>query len=175
MKFLKAFWGQALLAALAVCALSMPTMARAEQNDTIPDLGRDWTVRIGMYIFNQNATANAGGRIGISGMVDRTVYKGEKYDVTVGIGYNGFDRIYSVPILISLVAHPGNLRIGGGAGYSFNKRIAGNGSSGAVIDLLLGYSLTHGKMPTNIDLRYYWVAGSSSELDGLGITYGMQF
>jgi len=171
---LKAFWGQALIAALAVCALALPSVARA-QVETVPELSRDWSVRIGIYIFNQNAAANKAGRIGISGFGERTVYRGEQFDVTVGIGYNGFDRVYSVPVIGNIVYHRANLRIGGGAGYSFNKRIDGRGSNGAVIDLLLGYAVTHGRYPSNVDLRYFFVGGSSNELDGLSLTYGLRF
>ncbi len=174
MRSLKAIWGQALIAALAVCALAMPGMARA-QNETVPELSRDWNIRVGLYIFNSNAAANASGRIGFSGTVERTVYHGEMYDVNVGIGYNGFDRVYSVPVTGQFIYHPGNWRLGGGAGYSFNKRVSGRGSNGAVLDLLAGYTLTHGKYPTNVDLRYYFVSGANNELDGLSITYGLKF
>ena len=174
MKFVKTFWGSALVAALAICAMAMPNSARA-QADTVPELSRDWNVRIGMYFFNQKSAADAGGRVGISGIGERTVYRGEKFDVTVGIGYNGFDRIYSVPVMGQIIFHPGAWRYGGGAGYSFNKRINGSGSNGSVIDLLVGYSLTTGRMPTNVDLRYFFVGGSSNELDGLSITYGLKF
>lgn len=174
MNILKAFWGQALIAALAVCALAFPNVARA-QNETVPELSRDWNVRIGVYLFNQNATANKAGRVGISGIVERTVFHGEQYDVAVGIGYNGFDRVYSVPVMGELIFHRGNLRLGGGAGYSFNKRISGQGSNGSVINLLAGYVVSRGKYPTNVDVRYYFVGGSSNELDGLSITYGLKF
>lgn len=171
---LKTFRGHALIAALGVLALMLPNVARA-QNETVPELSRDWNVRIGVYIFNSKATSDAGGRVGISGFGERTVYKGEQFDVTVGIGYNGFDRIYSVPVTAQLIFHKGNLRIGGGAGYAFNKRIDGSGSNGSVIDLLVGYNLSHGRYPTNIDARYFFVGGSNNELDGLSITYGLRF
>jgi len=174
LRSVKAFWGQALIAALAVCALVMPNVARA-QNETVPELSRDWNVRIGIYISNSQAASNKGGRIGFSGFGERTVYHGEQFDVTVGIGYNGFDRIYSVPIMGNVIFHPGNWRLGGGAGYSFNKRVDGRGSAGAALDLLAGYTLTHGKYPTNVDLRYFFISGSSDELDGLSITYGLKF
>jgi hypothetical protein len=174
LKHVKAFWGQALIAALAVCALALPNAARA-QNETVPELSRDWNVRIGIYLFNSNTASNAGGRVGISGLVERTIYRGEEYDINVGIGYNGFDRIYSVPVTGQIIFHPHNLRIGGGAGYSFNKRISGKGSNGSVIDLLVGYALSHGRYPTNIDLRYFFVGGSSNELDGWSLTYGLKF
>ena len=174
MKHLKAFWGQVLIVALAVCALALPNLARA-QNETVPELSRDWNVRIGIYVFNSKATSDAGGRVGISGLVERTVYKGETFDVTVGIGYNGFDRIYSVPVTGQLIFHPGNLRYGAGAGYAFNKRIGGGGSNGSVFDLLVGYTVSRGRYPTNVDLRYFFVGGSSNELDGLSLTYGLRF
>ncbi len=174
MNLLKAIRGCALMGALAVCVLAMPRVARA-QNETVPELSRDWNVRIGIYVFNSNAAANAGGRVGISGIGERTVYKGEQFDVNVGVGYNGFDRVYSVPVVGNIVFHPGSWRLGGGAGYSFNKRVSGGGSNGSVIDLLVGYNLSHGRYPTNVDLRYFFVGGSSDELDGLSFTYGLRF
>jgi hypothetical protein len=136
---------------------------------------RSRNVRIGIYLFNSNAAARKSGRVGISGLVERSVYKGEQYDVTVGIGYNGFDRVYSVPVTGQIIFHPGNLRYGGGAGYAFNKRVSGKGSNGAVVDLLVGYVLTRGRYPTNVDLRYFFVGGSNNELDGWSLTYGLKF
>ena len=173
-KFLKAFWGQALIVALAVCALALPIVARA-QSEIVPELSRDWNVRIGVYIFNQNATARKNGRVGISGFGERTVYHGEQFDITVGIGYNGFDRIYSVPVTGQLIFHPNSWRLGAGVGYAFNKRIDGSGSNGSVFNLLLGYTLTRGRYPTNVDMRYFFVGGSNNELDGLSVTYGLKF
>lgn len=174
MKSVKAFWGQALIAALAVCALAMPNTARA-QNENVPELSRDWNVRIGVYIFNSQTASNAGGRLGISAIAERTVYHGDQFDVNVGAGYNGFDRIYSVPVMGNIVFHRGAWRFGGGAGYSFNKRISGSGSNGAAIDLIAGYQLTHGRYPTDVDLRYFFISGSSNELDGWSLTYGLRF
>ena len=174
MKQLKVVWSVMLALTLAAGTLIMPNTARA-QGDNIPELSRDWNVRIGVYIYNGKTASDAGGRIGISGLVERTVYRGEIYDINVGIGYNGFDRIYSVPATISFIYHPANLRLGAGVGYSFNKRVSGKGSNGSVFNLLVGYQLSHGKNPTSIDLRYYFVGGSNNELDGYSLTYGLHF
>jgi hypothetical protein len=95
--------------------------------------------------------------------------------VNVGAGYNGFDRIYSVPVMGNIIFHRGNWRFGGGAGYSFNKRVSGSGSSGAALDIIAGYVLTHGRNPTNVDLRYFFISGADNELDGLSVTYGLKF
>ena len=172
--YLKALWGRALIAALAICALTMPNMAKA-QNETVPELSRDWNVRIGVYVFQSKTASDAGGRVGISGLAERTVYRGEKFDVNVGIGYNGFDRIYSVPVTGTVIFHQGNMRYGAGAGYSFNKRVSGRGSNGSVIDLLLGYTVSRGRNASSVDLRYFFVGGSSNELDGMSLTYGIRF
>lgn len=174
MKSRKVVWSVMLALALAIGTLMLPNAARAQGED-VPELSRDWNVRIGVYIFNGNAASNKSGRVGISGLVERTVYRGEMYDITVGIGYNGFDRVYSVPATISFIYHPGNLRLGAGAGYSFNKRVDGRGSNGSVFDLLVGYQLSRGKNATSLDLRYFFVGGSSNELDGYSLTYGIHF
>ncbi len=172
MKRIGTILGIALLIVLGLAA--SPSTARA-QSDAVPELSRDWAVRIGMYVYNSKTTRNAQGEVGISGMVERRVFKGEKYDVFVGIGYNGFDRVYSVPAQISLIAHKANLRYGAGAGYSFNKRIDGSGSNGTVLSLILGYTPIHGKNPVSVDLRYFFIGGSSNELDGYSLTIGSQF
>ena len=99
--------------------------AHAQNNDAIPELSRDWNVRVGTFIYNSKTVRSANGEVGFSGMVERRVYKGDAFDVLVGIGYNGFDRIYSVPIQIDLIAHKNNLRYGGGFGYAFNKKLDG--------------------------------------------------
>ena len=173
MKHMRSLWGAVMLMALGLFALATPMTAKA-QVETIPDLAKDWTVRIGIYVFNQNGTANAAGRIGISGLVERTIYHADKYDVNVGIGYNGFDTIYSIPVEGVIIAHPGNIRFGLGLGYSFNKRPGGSGSNGTAVTLIGGYEFVHGKNPLSAELRYTFIGGSSSELDGLGLTIGIK-
>lgn len=162
------------LLALGVLALCLPGAAKA-QGDYTPELSRDWSVRVGVYVFNSKTTSDQGSRVAFSGLVERRVYHGDTFDVGVGVGYNGFDAIYSVPITVTGVLHRGNVRLGAGAGYSFNKRPFGNSSQGTVFDLLLGYQLTHGKNALSADARYYFVAGASNELDGLSLTLGYQF
>lgn len=174
MNHLKAFWSVALVAAIAVCVLVLPGAAKA-QYENVPELSRNWNVRVGTYIFNSKAASDAGGRVGFSGVVERTVFNGDQYEVTVGIGYNGWDRIYSVPVTGGIIFHPGNLRLGAGVGYAFSKRVDGGSSNGSVVNLLVGWQLTHGKFPSSLDVRYYFVGGSSNELDGYGITYGVRF
>ena len=173
MKQLRSLWGAFVLVALGLVALSVPMTVQA-QVETIPDLQKDWNVRIGIYVFNNNAAANAVGRIGISGQVERTVFHGDKFDVNIGIGYNGLDTVYSVPVTGNIIMHPGNVRYGLGAGYCFSKRVGGAGSNGTVISLIAGYEFVHGKNPISVDARYNFVGGSSNELDGLGITIGIK-
>ena len=173
MKQLRSLWGAFVILAVGIFALSVPMTAKA-QVESIPDLAKDWNVRIGVFVFNQKAAADKVGHIGISGLVERTVFHGDKYDVNVGIGYNGFDTVYSVPITGSIIFHPGSVRFGIGAGYSFNKRVDGSGSNGTVISLIAGYEFVHGKNPLSIDARYNFIGGSSNELDGLGITLGIK-
>jgi hypothetical protein len=95
--------------------------------------------------------------------------------VNVGIGYNGFDRVYSIPVQVTGIVHKNNLRYGGGLGYAFNKRVDGRGANGAAISLLVGYQLSQGRAPLSIDLRYYFTSGTESELDGYSITLGGKF
>ena len=67
-----------------------PNAARAqtgESTDQIPELSQDWEVRVGMYVFQSKTTRGNAGEIGISGDVNRRVYAGRGYDVTIGIGY----------------------------------------------------------------------------------------
>ncbi|MCW3098831.1 MAG: hypothetical protein JWL77_4449 [Chthonomonadaceae bacterium] len=173
MKRLGTIWGLALMILLGMAMA--PRAAHAQTNDATPELSRDWNVRIGMFIYNSKTTRNAQGEVGISGMVERRVFKGDAYDVLVGIGYNGFDRVYSVPIQINLIAHKNNLRYGAGVGYSFNKRLDGTGSNGSALSVILGYTPIHGKNPISIDARYFFFGGSSNELDGLSLTIGAQF
>jgi hypothetical protein len=173
-KRLGTLWGMTLMLTFSLCALLASNTAQA-QDDNIPELSRNWNVRIGIYIFNSESAGKVAGRVGISGMVERTVYRGDTYDVNVGIGYNGYDRVYSVPLTLTGILHPHNLRLGAGVGYSFNKRLDGRSSNGSIFTLLVGYQLTHGKNPTSVDLRYHFVSGSNSELDGYGLTYGIRF
>jgi hypothetical protein len=113
--------------------------------------------------------------VGFSGHVEKKVYQTESYDLFVGMGYNGMDRVYSVPILINLIYHNGNLRYGAGFGYSFGKRLDGRGMSGTAVNLIAGYKLRGGSNPMNVDVRYLLISGASNELDGLCVTLGISF
>jgi hypothetical protein len=166
----------ALTLVLGLCALLATTFAHAQiDTDTTPELSKDWTVRVGMYIFNSSTARKTGGDVGFSGIVERRVYAGTSYDIHIGVGYNGFGSIYNVPFLIDFVEHSNNLRYGFGAGYSFGKRIDGRGTSGVTLELLLGYQLTRTTNPLSLDLRYDFVSGSNDELDGYSLTLGYRF
>jgi len=161
---------------LGICALFVTTVAHAQiDTDTTPELSKDWTIRVGMFIFNNKTARAAGGDVGFSGIVERRVYAGTNYGIHIGIGYNGFGDIYNVPILINLLATSNNLRYGFGAGYSFGKRISGRGTSGATLEALIGYQLTRTTNPLSLDLRYDFISGSNDELDGFSLTLGYQF
>lgn len=170
-------WGAVCL--LAVCLLAAAPPARAQVigtgQDSSLDLTKDWSLRVGFYILNSSTARDAAGAVTFSGLLERNVYYGRDYNVSVGIGYNGFDRIYSVPIIINAIKFQNKLRYGVGAGYSFNKRVNGSGSNGTVLNLILGYEFAGGTTPLNADLRYYFVSGTNNELDGLSVTVGYRF
>ena len=189
-------WGTVLVLVLGMFALLLPGGARAqtgEGGDQIPELSQDWNVRVGLYVLQSKTARGRSGEVGFSGNVERRVYAGRGYDVNIGIGYNGYDQIYSVPITANIIAFNGNVRYGAGAGYAFGRRNndlpaqpgigVGNqfgtsttrGTSGTVLDLLLGYQLTHGRNPLSVDLRYFFIGGSSDSLDGYSLTLGMKF
>ncbi|GEM_PF-2025889 len=169
-------WGSATLGLMTAMALTAaPNAAKAQGNDELPELSKDWTVRVGLYIFQSETARNVQGAVGISGVAERTVYYGAGYDVNIGVGYNGFDRVYNVPILINIIGKQGKYRYGAGAGYSFGKRIDGRGLSGGALSLILGYQLTMGKNPLSADLRYLFISGANNELDGYSFTLGLRF
>ena len=174
MKRLVTFWAAALTLALGIGMVMTPNTAKA-QEPISAELQKDWSIRLGVYVYNSQAVRTANGEVGISGIVERTVYHGDKFDVNVGIGYNGFDRVYSVPIQVTGIVHKNNLRFGGGLGYAFCKRVDGRGSSGTAMSLLLGYQLSQGRAPLSLDMRYFFIGGSDSELDGWSLTIGGKF
>jgi len=167
-----------MLLALGFGLTVAPRVAHAQSTDTdenVPELARDWSIRLGLYVYQSQTTRSVAGDVGISALAERRVWHGDNLDLFVGTGYNGFDRVYSVPVYLELVAHHNNIRFGGGAGYSFNKRLDGSASDGTYLNLLLGYQLTRGKNPSSVDLRYGFISGSNSELDGYSLTFGVQF
>ena len=169
-------WGSATLGLMtAIAFAAAPHAANAQINDELPDLSKDWSLRVGLYIFQSETARNVQGAVGISGFAERTVYYGTGYDVNIGVGYNGFDRVYNVPILINVIGKQGKYRYGVGAGYSFGKRIDGRGLSGGALSLILGYQFTMGKNPLSADLRYLFISGANNELDGYSLTLGMRF
>jgi len=158
---------------LGIGMLLTPGAAKAQDQGS--ELSKDWSIRIGVYAYQSQTTRAQNGDIGFSGWVERTVYRGTIYDVLVGIGYSGWDRVYAVPIMVTGVLHYANLRYGGGVGYSFNKVLDGSGSNGTALSLLLGYQFGRSKNPLSIDARYLFLGGSNNELDGLSITLGGTF
>ena len=176
MKRPETIWSAALALALVACLLLAPGMARAQYDtEATPELSRDWTVRVGVFVPQSQSTRSANGEVGISGFVERRVYDGVNYEVQIGIGYNGFDRVYNIPATVSLILKRGSFRLGGGVGYAFSKRVDGRGTQGSVLSVIAGYELTHGKNPISGDLRYYFIGGSDNELDGFSLTAGIKF
>lgn len=170
------FWGAALALALSVLMVATPNAAQAQARaHDAPEVQRDWTLRLGLFIFNSQTARNVAGEVGISAIAERTVYRGDGYDITVGIGYNGYDSLYSVPITIMGIWHRGNLRYGLGAGYAFGERLGSRGNANPLIGLLLGYEIRSGRTPLTVDLRYNFISGSNSELDGYSLTLGTRF
>ena len=161
----------------ALMALSAPGAANAQgaRPEGQADIVRGWNLRLGMFIFNNKAARDKSGSIGISGLAERTVYETEKYEINVGAGYNGFGNVYSVPITVTGIMHHGNIRYGGAFGYAFGKRVSGRGMSGILLGLLGGYQLTPGVEGINADIRYNFISGADSELDGFSITLGKRF
>ena len=178
MRRIGTIWSTALVLFMGMFAMLQPTLAHAQTGDTsdqVPELSTDWSIRVGLYISQSKATRAASGEVGFSGNVERRVYAGRGYDINIGIGYNGMDAIYTVPITANLIAYKDNIRYGFGLGYAFGKRINSRGTSGTVFDLLLGYQLTRGRNPLSLDLRYFFIGGSENELDGYSLTLGMKF
>ncbi len=160
--------------ALGVLMTLSAGSAKAQTTEVLPELSQDWSVRLGIWIPQMETARRVNGEVGISGTAERRVYKTLDYDINVGIGYHGFDRVYAIPIMANMIWHKGNFRYGAGAGYSFNKRLDGRGSSGTALGINLGYELTHGKNPLSLDFRYLFIGGSSSELDGYSLTLGIR-
>ena len=173
MKRLGTLCSAASLLMLGIGMLVAPGAAKAQ--DANAELSKDWSIRVGTYVYQSQTTRSQNGEIGFSGIVERTVYRGAQYDVTVGLGYNGWDSVYSVPVMVNGIMHKANLRYGGGVGYAFSKRLDGQGTNGTALSLLLGYQFSKSRNPLSIDARYYFVGGSSNELDGLSITFGGTF
>ena len=161
---------------LGLCLLTATSNARAQARpEELPDLARDWTMRLGLFVFNSETARKAAGNVGLSAIMERTVYYGAGYDVNIGIGYQGFDRVYSVPISVTAIARQHRLRWGVGTGYSFGKRIDGSGSSGPILSVLAGWALRGGRNPLSAELRYNFISGSNNELDGYSLTLGLKF
>lgn len=178
MKRIEKIWSAALLLALTFSLLTAPGALRtacAQSDEGTPDLQKNWHLRVGLFVPQSQTTRGTTGEVGFSGIVERTVYQAPTYELNVGIGYNGWDTVYSVPITITGIAHHGNARYGAAVGYAFGKKVNGRGTSGAVLGLLVGYQLTRGATPLSADLRYNFITGSNSELDGYSLTIGTKF
>jgi hypothetical protein len=164
------------LIALAMLFFATANTAHAQARaETLGELNKDWTLRAGAFFASSNATRNAIGTVGFSGSAERKVYRTDNYDLYLGMGYNGMDRVYSVPIMFNIMYHRNALRLGGGFGYSFGKRLDGRGFAAPALSLNAGLRIRHGNMPLDVDVRYLIISGSNSELDGFAITLGLSF
>lgn len=168
MKQLRMLWSAALLT-LSLCFVVAPRAAHAQVVGGTSDLSQDWSLRIGLFVLHET------GNIGFSGMVERRVHNSPDYDIMVGAGFNGNGSVYAVPIMINVIGKHANARYGAGVGYTFGKRTEGNAFQGVSYDVILGYEFVHGRNPMNVDLRWFFTSGASSELDGPSITWGVQF
>ena len=177
MKRVSTLWSIALGLLIGMGLLATPGAARAQfQTDETPELSRDWTIRAGLFFFNSEAARDQEGGVSFAGAVERTVYTGETYDVSIGVGYYGLSDVYSIPIMVNVVGRRANWRYGFGGGYAFGRRLDGRGSSGAALGLILGYQINSAsRYPMNVDLRYNFISGASNELDGYSITLGVKF
>lgn len=176
MKRSAASWSLVVGILLMAVTLFAAKPAHAQFSDqSTPSLSRGWNIRLGIWVPNSQTARNVEGTIGISGILERRVYTAPNYNLLLGLGYNGFGNAYDVPVIGNIILHHDNLRYGIGAGYSFGKRLDGHGSNGPVIDLIAGYQLTNNVNPISVDLRYFFVSGSSNELDGLSVTLGYHF
>ncbi len=170
-------WRNAIAASLGLIFLGSAQLSQAQTTGNFgsTELSKNWNLRLGISVFQSQTARAKAGEVGISGIAERTVYHADNYDINVGIGYNGSSDIYSIPIEVNGIVHKNRLRYGIGAGYSFGKRIDGRGMSGTVLTLIAGYKLIDTGVPLNLDLRYNFISGASSELDGYSITLGAQF
>jgi hypothetical protein len=167
LKQLRTLWSAALLT-LSLCFFMAPCVARAQEGGS-SDLSQDWSLRLGIFVANANST------VGFSGIVERRVHNAPNYEIMVGAGFNGNGSVYAVPIMINVIGKHANARYGGGIGYTFGKRVEGNGFQGVAYNVILGYRFVSGRNPMNVDLRWFFVSGCSSELNGPSITWGVQF
>ncbi len=163
--------------AVGLALLFVPFVAHAQAPPSTGagELERDWNFRIGVFVPQSQTARKVMGTVGISGIVERTVFNSRSYEINVGIGYNGMGNSYSVPMMGYIVGKTGSIRYGVGAGYSFNRKLNGQGSDDAVIGLLLGYRFTGAPYHLSLDARYNFIAGTSNQLDGLGVTLGARF
>ncbi len=167
MKRFSTFFSTLFIVAALLITAGQASKAQTRAED-LPELSRDWTVRLGAWIPKT-------GSLGISALADRRVYKTDAYDLTLGAGYNGSETVYNIPIVFTIVYHMKDVRVGGLFGYSFGKRVNGQGMAGAALGLLAGYRLKQGVNPITVDARYYVISGADSELNGLSVTIGMGF
>ncbi len=170
-------WGTALAASFGLLFVGGTQVSQAQTagNFGSTELTKNWNLRIGISVFQSQTSRNKAGEVGFSGVAERTVYHAENYDINVGIGYNGSSDVYNIPIEVNGIAHHNRLRYGIGGGYAFGKRLDGRGMSGTVLTLIAGYKLIDTGVPLNLDLRYNFISGASSELDGYTLTLGAQF
>lgn len=167
MKRFSTFFSTLFIVAALLITAGQASKAQTRAED-LPELSRDWTLRLGAWIPKT-------GSLGISAHAERRVYKTDAYDLNMGMGYNGSETVYNVPILFSLIYHIKEIRAGALFGYSFGKRVDGRGMSGTALGLLAGYRIKNGVNPITADVRYLWIAGADSELDGWSITVGIGF
>ena len=159
------------------CALLLGTAgyipAQAQvRGDT--ELGRNWDLRIGVFVPERQAARSKGGDVWFTVGAERSVYDQERFRGTFSVDYYGSGGIYNIPIQINLRAETHRLRYGAGVGVSIGHDV-NQGITNFAYNLLLGYSLTQSGNPIYLDVRYLGVGRSDGALNGWAFTFGYHF
>lgn len=164
------------LIALAALLFATANVAQGQARaEALGELSRDWTLRAGVFFASSEATRKAVGTVAFSGTLERKIYRTDNYDLYLGMGYNGMDTVYSIPLMFNLLYRSHSIHYGGGFGYSFGKRLDGRGFAAPALSINGGIRIRHGKNPMDVDVRYLFISGSNSELDGFTVTLGIGF
>lgn len=155
-------------AALILAGLSVS--ARAADNE----LGRNWTIRAGFFIPENEAPRRAQGDIWFTVGAERPFYTAERWEGTFSIDYYGAGGVYNIPITLNARGETNRLRYGIGAGVGISHDLT-DGILGFSYNLLIGYTVMEGASPVVADIRYQGLSTGSRDLNGWQFTLGLRF
>jgi hypothetical protein len=156
---------------LGACAFA-PTRAIAQDSS----VANGWDIRAGLFIPERDASRSRSGSVWLAFGAERAIWALEQNTATLGVGYYGGDKMYAVPVLVTVNHDKERYRLSAGIGFAMQKGISEYSTAfaykvGAGVNVLRNEALR----PLYADLSYRGTTGASGQLNGFELSLAYTF